>query len=57
MEWDQGATPPLRFCVEFILAALKWMGMNTFLIVPPTIVTSNVEKEPKAFASDWEFNW
>ena len=29
LEWDQGASPPLRMSVEFILAAWTWLGVGT----------------------------
>jgi hypothetical protein len=29
LEWDQGASPPLRMSVKCILAALPWLDLDT----------------------------
>ena len=56
LEWDYGASPPLRMSVEFVLSALTWLGLDSLHALRRED-TSLARKGPNVSISDWEFDW
>ena len=57
LEWDQGDSPPLRMNVEFILAALPWLGLQRNNSRLSAIDSPIVNEELESFVFGWDFDW
>ena len=56
LEWDSGASPPLRMSVEFILSAFSWLGLDSGHVLLKDDA-SLARKKPNESFSDWDFDW